>query len=107
MVFTFRKRRNLVLEALERIPGMKANTPQGAFYIFPNISHYFGTKHGKWSIGNASDLCMYLLEEAHVAAVPGDAFGNPNCIRISYAASREQLEEAMKRIEGALEVLKR
>jgi aspartate aminotransferase len=102
MIFTFRKRRNLVMEYLDKIPGIRSNSPQGAFYIFPNVASFFGTTDGKREITNAKDLCMYLLEEGHVATVPGDAFGNPNCIRISYAASREQLEIAMKRITEAL-----
>jgi aspartate aminotransferase len=102
MVFTFRKRRNLVMEYLGKIPGIKANIPEGAFYVFPNISSYFGKKNGNVSINNAKDLCMYLLDEAHVALVPGEAFGNPNCVRISYATSRELLEIALKRISDAL-----
>ena len=102
MVFTFRKRRNLVMEYLGRIPGIKANIPEGAFYVFPNVSSYFGKKNGNITISNAKDLCMYLLDEAHVALVPGEAFGNPNCVRISYATSRELLEVALKRIMEAL-----
>ncbi len=105
MVFTFRKRRNLVMEHLDKIPGMKANIPEGAFYVFPNVSSYFGKKNGNTTISNAKDLCMYLLDEAHVALVPGEAFGNPNCIRISYATSRELLEIAMERIAKALSKL--
>jgi aspartate aminotransferase len=102
MVFTFRKRRNLIMEYLDKIPGMRSNIPEGAFYVFPNVSGYFGKKNGSKTIENAKDLCMYLLEEAHVAIVPGEAFGNPNCVRISYATSRELLEVAMKRIIEAL-----
>jgi aspartate aminotransferase len=105
MIFTFRKRRNLVMEHLDKIPEIKNNSPQGAFYIFPNVASYFGRSCQDRLINNANDLCMYLLEEAHVATVPGDAFGNPNCIRISYAASRTQLEKAMVRIKEALEKL--
>ncbi len=102
MVFTFRKRRKLVLEVLKTIPGIKTNMPKGAFYFFPDVSWYYGKKNGSKVIKNASDLSMYLLEEAHVAVVPGDAFGNPDCIRISYAASKELLIEAMNRIKKAL-----
>ena len=102
MVFTFRKRRKLVLEALKTIPGIKTNMPKGAFYFFPGVSWYYGKKNEDKVIENASDLSMYLLEEAHVAVVPGDAFGNPDCIRISYAASKELLIEAMNRIKKAL-----
>lgn len=102
MIFTFRKRRNLIMEYLDRIPGLKSNIPEGAFYVFPNVASYFGKKNGDKTIANANDLCMYLLEEAHIALVPGDAFGNPNCVRISYATSRELLEVAMKRLMDAL-----
>jgi len=102
MVFTFRKRRNLVTAHLDKIPGIKNNSPQGAFYIFPNVASYFGKRNGDRIINDSRDLSMYLLEEAHVATVPGSAFGNPNCIRISYAASRELLETAMHRLAEAL-----
>ncbi len=106
MIFTFRKRRKLVLEMMKTIPGIKTIVPKGAFYFFPNISSYFGKKVGDRTIENASDLCMYLLDEAHVAVVPGDAFGNPNCMRISYAASEELLIEAMERLRKTLRKLK-
>ncbi len=102
MVFTFRKRRKLVLEVLKTISGIKTNMPKGAFYFFPDVSWYYGKKNEDKVIENASDLSMYLLEEAHVAVVPGDAFGNPDCIRISYAASIELLIEALNRIKKAL-----
>jgi aspartate aminotransferase len=102
MVFTFRKRRNNVLEVLRTIPGIVSNTPKGAFYIFPDVTSYFGKTYNGQLIGNATDLSMYLLEVGHVAVVPGDAFGNPDCIRISYAASMEKLLEAMERIKNAL-----
>ena len=87
---------------LTQIPGIKLNQPQGAFYVFPDISTYFGkTLRGK-TIENASDFALYLLEEAHVATVTGDAFGNSKCIRISYAASVEHIKEAIERIAQAL-----
>ena len=88
------------------IHGMNCPEPQGAFYYFPDVSHYFGqaTTEGK-TIMNSADLCMYLLEKAHVATVSGSAFGTPNCIRLSYAASEEQLIEAMNRISKALSQL--
>ncbi len=105
MVSTFRERRDMVLDLLQSIPGMKTNQPKGAFYIFPDIHAYFGTSFGNTSIRNSKDLCMYLLEEAGVAMVPGDAFGAPGCIRISYASSRELLEEAVKRMDKALKKL--
>lgn len=102
MVDEFKVRRDLVLGLLSDIEGFKTNTPEGAFYVFPNISYYFGkTLRGK-TINNASGFSMYLLEEALVATVDGGAFGNPDCIRISYAASQEQIIEAIKRIKNAL-----
>ncbi|QCD63835.1 aspartate aminotransferase [Tenacibaculum maritimum] len=99
MVDEFRKRRDIVLELLKAVDGFKLNVPKGAFYIFPDISYFFGkTLKGK-KINNASDFSMLLLEEANVATVTGDAFGAPNCIRLSYAASELQLREAVKRIK--------
>ncbi|RNL84961.1 pyridoxal phosphate-dependent aminotransferase [Sinomicrobium pectinilyticum] len=102
MIDEFHKRRDLVLQLLSEIDGFQVNVPEGAFYVFPNISAFFGkTLKGK-KIENASDFSLYLLEEANVATVTGEAFGNPNCIRISYAASEEELKEALKRIKEAL-----
>lgn len=102
MVLAFKNRRNLVVELAKAIPGLKINVPEGAFYLFPDVSSFFGkTLRGKL-INNADDLSMYLLSEANVATVTGDAFGNPNCIRISYATSEELLTEAFKRIKEAL-----
>jgi aspartate aminotransferase len=102
MVDKFHQRRDMVLSMMANIDGFKINEPEGAFYIFPDISFYFGkTVKGKY-IGNATDFSMFLLEEANVAAVTGEAFGSPNCIRFSYAASEEQLTEAMRRIAKAL-----
>jgi len=102
MIDEFKIRRNLILELLNDIEGFKSNTPEGAFYVFPDVSHYFGkTLRGK-TINNATDFSLYLLEEALVATVTGEAFGNPNCIRISYAASQEQIIEAIKRIKDAV-----
>jgi len=103
---TFLKRRNMLLERLNEIPGIKCNIPQGAFYIFPDVSYYFGKKDGEEIIKNADDLCMYLLNKAHVALVSGAAFGNPECIRISYAASDDKLIEAAKRMKEKLAQLK-
>ena len=96
---TFLNRRNMMIDLLKDIPGIKCNIPQGAFYLFPDISFYFGKKNGDEIINNANDLCMFLLNSAHVACVSGVAFGNPECIRISYAASDEKLIEAMNRIK--------
>ncbi len=102
MIDAFKERRSLILGLLNEIPGFKTNEPEGAFYVFPNISYYFGkTLNGK-TISNASEFALYLLEEANVATVTGEAFGNPDCIRISYAASEENIIEAMKRIKAAL-----
>ena len=102
MVDAFKKRRELILNLLAEIPGFITNVPQGAFYIFPNITYYFGkTLRGK-TINNASDFSLYLLEEANVATVTGEAFGDPNCIRISYAASDDDIKEAIRRIKEAL-----
>ena len=102
MIDEFEKRRNLVLELLNDIEGFETNKPEGAFYVFPNISYFFGkTLRGK-TIKNATDFSLYLLEEALVATVTGDAFGSPNCIRISYAASQDQIIEAIKRIKAVV-----
>lgn len=102
MVDEFKVRRDLILGLLNDIEGFKSNTPEGAFYVFPDVSHYFGkTLKGK-TINNATDFSLYLLEEALVATVTGEAFGNPNSIRISYAASQEQITEAIKRIKDAV-----
>ena len=99
MVDEFKIRRDLILNLLGDIEGFKSNTPDGAFYVFPDVTHFFGkTLRGK-TINNATDFSLYLLEEALVATVTGEAFGNPNCIRISYAASQEQIIEAIKRIK--------
>ena len=102
MIDAFKERRKLILELISELPGFKTNQPQGAFYIFPDISHYFGKKLKGTKINTASDFSMYLLEKANVATVTGEAFGNPNCIRISYAASEEAIVEACKRIKRAI-----
>lgn len=102
MIDEFASRRELILDLLSTINGFKLNQPKGAFYVFPDVSHYFGkTIKGK-KIENASDFALYLLEEAHVATVTGEAFGCPNNIRISYAASTKEIVEAIKRIKEAL-----
>lgn len=102
MIDEFKIRRDLVLDLLKDIEGFKTNIPEGAFYVFPNVSSYFGkTLRGK-TIHNASDFSLYLLEEALVATVDGGAFGNPDCIRLSYAASQEQIIEALKRIKESV-----
>lgn len=102
MVDEFNNRRALILKLLSEIPGFKLNEPQGAFYVFPDVSSYFGkTIKGK-TIENANDFALFLLEEAHVATVTGEAFGNSDCIRISYAASEEEIKTAVERIKNAL-----
>jgi aspartate aminotransferase len=106
MIAAFDKRRYLVLKALNDMPGVKTNIPVGAFYVFPDVSAFFGKSYGSFKINTAEDLCLYLLSEALVGLVTGDAFGDPNCIRISYAASEETLNSAMSRIKSALEKLK-
>lgn len=102
MVDEFNIRRSLILNLLNKINGFKLNEPKGAFYVFPDVSYYFGkTIKGK-TIENANEFALFLLEEAHVATVTGEAFGNPDCIRISYAASQEKIKTAIKRIKNAL-----
>jgi len=102
----FLKRRDLICRLLEDIDGFKIRVPQGAFYVFPEISYYFGKKDGENVINDSTDLSMYLLEKAHVAVVGGAGFGSPNCIRLSYAASDKELIEAVKRIKEVLGKLK-
>jgi aspartate aminotransferase len=103
---SFEKRRELVLSLMKEIPGLKLNFPKGAFYIFPDVSNYFGKTDGETVIHNATDLTMYILNKGLVALVTGEAFGDPNCIRLSYAASEEVLTEAIKRIRETLALLK-
>ena len=102
MVQAFHSRRDLVVGLLKEIPGVKINVPEGAFYVFPDVSSFFGKTLKGVEIKNADDLSMYLLEHANVATVTGDAFGNPDCIRFSYATSEDILTEALKRIKEAL-----
>jgi aspartate aminotransferase len=103
----FLTRRDLVYGLLSQIPGVKVNLPEGAFYFFPDVSSFFGKKTAEGEvINNADDLCIYILNEAHVSTVTGEAFGNPDCIRISYAASEEELKEACSKITAALAKLK-
>ena len=95
------KRRDLVLQLIQEIPGFKTHVPEGAFYFFPEVSHFFGKSVDGFQIKNADDFCLYILEKANVSLVTGEAFGAPNCVRISYAASEEELIEAIKRIREA------
>jgi aspartate aminotransferase len=106
MLTEFKARKKRVLELLKAIPGVKLSEPDGAFYVFPDISSYFGKKDGDETISNADDLCMYLLNKAHVSTVTGRAFGEPNCIRISFANSMSKIEGGMKRITDAMLKLK-
>ncbi len=105
MVDAFHKRRDLVLDKLGEIEGVKLNVPEGAFYVFPDITYFFGKSYKNHKINSATDLSLYLLDEALVALVTGEAFGAPNCIRLSYAASEDVLTQAIERIKLALEKL--
>ena len=107
MRLAFERRRNLIVELARQIPGLEVNVPEGAFYLFPKCSSFYGktAPNGK-VINNSTDLAMYLLEEGHVATVGGDAFGDPDCFRMSYATSDDNIREAMKRIGNALKSLK-
>lgn len=102
----FRRRRELVLDLIGKIPGIRINVPDGAFYVFPDVSSFFGKSHPGGTIHNANDLCLYILNTCYVALVPGEAFGNPDYLRLSYAASDDMLVEAINRIEKALNALK-
>jgi aspartate aminotransferase len=105
MLTEFKARKKRVIELLDGIPGVKLSEPDGAFYVFPDISSYFGKKDGEETISNADDLCMYLLNKAHVSTVTGRAFGEPNCIRISFANSMSKIEGGLKRITDAMKKL--
>lgn len=102
----FERRRNLIVQLAKDIPGLEVNVPEGAFYLFPKCSSFYGKSNGDTVINNSSDLALYLLEKGHVATVGGDAFGDPECFRMSYATSDENIREAMRRIKDALTELK-
>ncbi len=106
MVEQFVERRKKVLELVKQVPGLKCFEPQGAFYIFPDVRSYYGKSDGTTTINNANDLCMYLLNTAHVSSVMGDAFGEPNCVRFSFANSMQNIEKGWARIKDALAKLK-
>lgn len=106
MVDAFYGRRNLMIDLLKEIPGFICNVPEGAFYLFPDVSQYFGKSFGTKIMENATDLCDFILNEGHVAIVPGSAFGSPECIRISYAASEKDIRESVRRIKEVLTKLK-
>ena len=105
MLEEFRRRRDLIISLVNEIPGFKCNVPEGAFYVFPEVSELFGKKAGDQVIRSSADLCDYILNTGHVAVVPGEAFGSPECVRISYAASEDNIREAVRRIKTALEKL--
>jgi aspartate aminotransferase len=102
MNVAYKRRRDYVLGRIAKLNGVKCSIPQGAFYVFPDMSAYYGKSHDGTQIKNSPDLCMYLLEKGHIATVPGSAFGEDKCIRISFATSDENLAKAMDRLEEAL-----
>lgn len=102
MVEAYRMRRDYVIGALQQMPGVKTSSPGGAFYAFPHVASFYGKSYGDFKIQNADDLAMYLLNEGHVSTVSGNAFGNPNCLRLSFATSMDNLREAMSRMATAL-----
>jgi aspartate aminotransferase len=106
MVEQYHNRRDIVYNLLKEIPGVKANYPQGAFYFFPDVSYYYGKSDGEKILQNGDDFCLYMLEKGRVSLVPGGAFGDDRCVRLSYAASEKELIEAMHRIKEALSKLK-
>jgi aspartate aminotransferase len=101
----FKRRKELVVKLVREIPGIKVYDPDGAFYVFPKVDFYYGKSFNGSKITNSTELCLYLLEHAHIATVPGEAFGDPDCIRISFATSDEKLVDAMKRMKDALAAL--
>ena len=102
----FERRRNLIVELAKDIPGLEVNVPEGAFYLFPKCSSFYGKSDGETTVNNSTELALYLLEKGHVATVGGDAFGDPECFRMSYATSDENIREAMRRIKEVLAKLK-
>ena len=101
----FMRRRDLIVRLAQEIPGLEVNKPEGAFYLFPKCSSFYGKTDGTTTIRNSTDLAMFLLEKGHVATVGGDAFGDPDCFRMSYATSDENIIEAMRRIKETLATL--
>jgi aspartate aminotransferase len=106
MLAAFRRRRDLVMQGLSEIPGVRCDVPDGAFYVFPDMTYFYGKSDGETVVKDDMDLCLYLLDKAHVAAVPGGAFGEPKCIRFSYATSDENLKTALANLKTALGKLK-
>ena len=106
MNVSFKRRRDLVIGLMKDIPGLRCNVPEGAFYVFPDVSSYFGKGDGTTTIKTDMDMCLYLLDKAFISTVPGEAFGEPNCIRISYASADDKLTKALKQLKAALALLK-
>jgi aspartate aminotransferase len=106
MLVAFKRRKELIMKLLKDIPNIRVSEPGGAFYVFPKIDYYFGKSFGNKKINNSDELCLYLLEEGHIATVSGDSFGDPACLRISFATADEKIVEAVKRFKEALEKLK-
>lgn len=106
MNVSFKRRRDLVIGLMKEIPGLRCNVPEGAFYVFPDVSYYFGKSDGTTTIKSDMDMCLYLLDKAFISTVPGEAFGEPNCIRISYASADEKLKKALSQMKDALSKLK-
>ena len=106
MAKEFTRRRAKVLELVKDIPGVICPEPEGAFYIFPDVSYYYGKSDGETTVNNSGDFAMYILNTAHVSSVMGEAFGEPNCVRFSFANSMEKIEEGWSRIKAALAKLK-
>ncbi len=106
MLVAFKRRKDLIMDLMKDIPGIEVTEPEGAFYVFPKVDSYFGKSYGDKKIESSNDLCLFLLEEGHIGTVPGEAFGEPTCIRISYATSDEMITEAIRRMKEALAKLK-
>lgn len=106
MTAEFAERKKLTLALIKEIPGISCSDPDGAFYVFPDVSSFYGKSDGTTTITNANDFCMYLLNTAHVSSVMGDAFGEPDCVRFSYANSQENIKKAWARVKDALLKLK-
>jgi aspartate aminotransferase len=105
MLIAFKRRKDLIMELMKDIPGIEVVEPDGAFYVFPKVDSYFGKSYGDRKIESSNDLCLFLLEEGHIGTVPGEAFGEPTCIRISYATSDDKIKEAIRRMKEALNKL--
>jgi aspartate aminotransferase len=106
MLVAFKRRKELIMKLMKDIPNIQVSEPGGAFYVFPKVDYYYGKSFGNRKINNSDELCLYLLEEGHIATVSGDSFGDPDCIRISFATADDKIVEAVKRFKGALEKLK-